>query len=926
MMMRFLYTAILYLSCMSTYAGVVRGIVRDSKTGEALVGATVSVKGETRNGTTSGLDGTFVLKTILANTVVVECNCVSYAKYSKELTVSTTGKNDIVIELTPSQLELQTVEVVATNKTTDYGALSLEKLSPNVVNIISARAMELSPDITVANVVQRVSGVSVERNSNGDGQYAILRGMDKRYNYTLVNGIKIPSPDNKNRFVPLDIFPAELLDRLEVTKSLTPEMEGDAIGGTVNMIMKDAPSHFKVTFNLATGYNSLFFNHDFLTYNTKDILKQSPYERYGAAYPAKFKDFPAAVVDLKNAKALPNLLGGFSVGNRFLNKKLGVILAASFQSTNRGNNSRYFSSQTASSDASNLPVLKDYQSRMYSNQQIRYGVHGKIDYLFSKNHKLQLYSAFIGLENNQVRDTKSINLEYGYRPSTNDYSVSYDTRFRQNSQTIFTNTLHGEHEFLNKMLILDWNAVYSKAENQTPDNSTVYTKSTVTGGVEGFISVADKGEVVRWEHNSDQDKAAYFKAVVAADKKLSVTTGAMYRTKSRSNFYNEYTFTPYDSDTKNTNLIKGINWNNYSQISFAVKNPFGSVGDPLNYDASENISAGFFQFKFENAKWKILAGLRLEHTIQGYNLLHAVDGVKNTGNQEYNDWLPGINLKYSPWLNHNFRLSYFRSINRPSFFEIVPYNVVNEDFTEKGNPDLKHTVADNFDARYEFFPKPTEQFMVGLFHKRIKDPIEYGMVSAGQGSFFMPDNFGSATNYGIELDAIKYFNAFGIKANYTYTKSQITTTKLLNYTDDSAGSSAKILTKNVNQTRPLYGQSPSVANLALLYKNSSLNFDVQVMGVFTGKRLYAISRYYENDMWEKESFQLDASLEKRWGTRWSFFAKSSNLLNSPMILYLKQKNPANDIVQQVEFTNGGTLVRKDYYGVQIQFGVRMKLD
>ena len=110
---------------------------------------------------------------------------------------------------------------------------------------MSAKAMELSPDITVANVIKRMSGVTVERNSSGEGQYAILRGMDKRYNYTLVNGIKIPSPDNKNRFVPLDIFPSEILDRIEVTKSLTADMEGDGIGGAVNLVMKDAPWRFQ---------------------------------------------------------------------------------------------------------------------------------------------------------------------------------------------------------------------------------------------------------------------------------------------------------------------------------------------------------------------------------------------------------------------------------------------------------------------------------------------------------------------------------------------------------------------------------------------------------------------------------------------------------------------------------------------------------
>jgi hypothetical protein len=113
-------------------------------------------------------------------------------------------------------------------------------------------------------------GVTIERNSNGDGQYAILRGMDKRYNYTLVNGVKIPSPDNKYRYVPLDIFPSDLLDRLEVYKTLTPAMEGDAIGGAVNMVMKDAPDRFTLSANISSGYNELFLQRNFMSFDHRE--------------------------------------------------------------------------------------------------------------------------------------------------------------------------------------------------------------------------------------------------------------------------------------------------------------------------------------------------------------------------------------------------------------------------------------------------------------------------------------------------------------------------------------------------------------------------------------------------------------------------------------------------------------------------------
>ncbi|OAV65157.1 Colicin I receptor precursor [Bacteroidales bacterium Barb6XT] len=254
-----------------------------------------------------------------------------------------------------------TIDEVVVNATairnTDNAARSLEKSSMTVINLVSAKAIELSPDLTVANVIQRVSGVTVERNNSDDGQYAILRGMDKRYNYTLVNGIKIPSPDNKNRFVPLDIFPVELLDRLEVTKALTADMEGDGIGGAINLMMKTAPSQRQITANLATGYNSLFLYRQLSSFDTQSIDKQSPYERQGEKYAAQPGDFLPSTIDWQSKKALPNLFAGFSYGNRVWEKRLGILLAFSYQNSDRGSNSLYFNNTTAQSDASNLPVL-----------------------------------------------------------------------------------------------------------------------------------------------------------------------------------------------------------------------------------------------------------------------------------------------------------------------------------------------------------------------------------------------------------------------------------------------------------------------------------------------------------------------------------------------------------------------------------------
>jgi outer membrane receptor for ferrienterochelin and colicin len=228
-----LYTGffcLLFLPVMAL-AGTIRGRITDARTGEPLVGATVYLRG-TGHSDQAKLDGTFIIRNVATGDYEVIGQIISYQSFNQHITL-TDAQPDQVLNLRLSDKNNSLNEVTIQGRRDPEGEVAarrVEQLAPSIVNVVSAQAIQVSPDITVANVLQRVSGVTLERSTNGDGRYAILRGMDKRYNYTLVNGIKIPSPDPYNRYVPLDIFPADLLQRLEVTKALTPSMEGDAIG------------------------------------------------------------------------------------------------------------------------------------------------------------------------------------------------------------------------------------------------------------------------------------------------------------------------------------------------------------------------------------------------------------------------------------------------------------------------------------------------------------------------------------------------------------------------------------------------------------------------------------------------------------------------------------------------------------------------
>ena len=784
---------------------------------------------------------------------------------------------------------LEGITVVATNPgRTEAGARNIERQSMNVVNVMSAKAIELSPDITVANVIQRMSGVTVERNSSGEGQYAILRGMDKRYNYTLVNGVKIPSPDNKNRFVPLDIFPSEMLDRLEVTKSLTANMEGDGIGGAVNLIMKDAPSERQFTANLSTGYNAMYFDRDFQSFNRGSIMKQSPYEAKGMPEDDRVSmdDFSNGNMHMKWNKPLPDLTAGLSYGDRFFGDKLGVMLAGSFLNTYRGKECQLYYQPGTSHNG--------IEYRNYSSQQTRIGAHVKLDYHINEKHKLTWYNGYMDMQEAEVRDGKD--------------DKEGAVRMKWNHQYILNSTLKGEHAFFDdNVLRLNWAAVLSKAYSETPDNTEVYLQGTHLQNTDSAIR--------RWEHNSDKDKAGYidlmYKLKLDNGSVFDFSVGGMYRDKKRDSFFNEYTF---DSATGSKDpQYQGEDWNNYDELQLSVRK-YGNISDPLNYDATEKIGAGYGMAQYTYGHWEFIAGVRVEHTNQGYVLKYPTENEDPEGCQKYTDVLPSIHVKYGVHKNANLRVSYARSINRPSFFEIVPYSIINEDYKEKGNPDLKHTVADNIDLRYEFFPKSSEQFMVGAFYKRLKNPIEYGLLNEGQDTYYKPMNFGNATNLGLEVDVMKYFNWFGVKANYTYTHSRITTDKRI-----MEGSEVK----SVSQTRPLFGQAAHVANLSLLFKSTKYGWEGQLSGSYTGKRLSDISNWYDDDIWEDGYMQLDASVEKNFKNGISLFAKASNLLNTPLLRYI-QKGPHTESVDS-ERTHGNVIERKEWHGQSIMLGVRYKL-
>jgi hypothetical protein len=924
---------IVFISCIcflfflsEAVAGSIKGQVND-ETGEPAIGVIVSMD-NTSFFTVTGLDGSFILKSIPAGNYTLKISLVSYQVLKKQITVDDSTELKLKFSLMPVANTLHEAVIVGINSgATDEGARNLEKNSDNIVNILSGKTIQLMPDVTVANVLRRVSGVVVSRGDNGEGRYPVIRGMDKRYNYTLVNGIKIPSPDNKNRYVPMDVFPSEILQRLEVIKALRPDMEGDAIGGVMNLVMKDAPDHFIISSQAAIGYSQLAFNQPFTTFDHAAVQLKSPAEKYGADYQASYSDFSKANLDFKKVNTNPDGQFNLTLGNRFFKDKLGLIASLSWQSTNRMSKETFFepTPQPNPTPAGNEPAFSDFQIRNYSIHDDRVGFNTKIDYKINPNHKISFYTVLMDLNSYESRITTDSSLSGRSKPGTG--AVEFWDRSKTTLQNIYNSTLQGQHSFWDHLFI-NWSAVYSKATQQTPDQAQLIIGETAYIDPNTGKSKATTPVLISldrfWQHNSDQDQAAYLNLhykFKLGSQAFDIGTGGMYRHKIRSNYYNSYT--GLDTPTPN------IPYTNIYNAPFMFIQGNGAEGSQLNepniYNAIENIGAGYLEAKWTSPiRWEILAGVRTESTMQSYDQPTVpITSVGKSGTVSYYDILPSAHIKYKLTDKQFIHASYFASISRPGFFEIVPYVFPGEYYTEIGNYNLKHVQADNVDLRYELFPGGSNQLLVGAFYKNIQNPIEYVYLRSGDQSYLQPQNLGTATNVGAELVFTKYFNRFGFSANYTYTHSDILTSVKVYYTD--ANGNATIRYDNVH--RPLQGQAENIGNLSALYKDTKNGIDLQLAAVYTGRFISYLSPYEGLDYWQRGSVILDFSGQKRISKHLSIYAKCNNLLNTPNYIELVHSNPYTEGVRKIpdQTDESRIVVDKKYFGQTYLIGVRFQL-
>ncbi len=887
---------ILFLLTLSASGATIRGRITDSETHKPIQGAVITII-ESNITAVADAGGYFVLEEIKPGTYTIVGSCMGYKTSDPKSFTLTEDTKSLTVDLTLNTSVIQINEVVvqaSQNKETNSSARHDERISPNVVNIISAKTIETLPDLNAANVLQRVSGVSMMKNSSGNNTQLVIRGMSPRYNSTLVNGTIVPSTSGSTRAVPMDIFPSVFIGRIEVTKALTPDMEASGLGGLANLVMKNAPDTAILSIDLGTGYNQYLFDHKFSTFDHKVVNIKAPSQIHGPEYITSPADFPTENLVLKKEQAPPDLNMSISYGNRFLNKKLGLLVSGTYQNNYRAS-LNYYLGTALNPSTNNLDTISWNNVELY-NQISRKGIVVRLDYIFNEKNQISFSNNFFNLDeirSRHERDTTS---------DINKGRLYFGDFTNMDKSSLENAVLNGRHT-LSEKLILDWTLSYSAAGSQSPDYVSVNYNQVIHPSVQpeylNYSNAVDR----QWQWNNQDEVSAYinvnYKPIISGHL-YEFKFGGMDRYKNLLNNENDYRkdFTttsgyPYP-DVITIFRENLLTWLNDQQLMG------DAVYNPANFTAHENIGAAYAMGKTAYGKLQILTGLRVETTSMSnmHNGLDHGQKVQLSASQQYIDFLPSLHLNYQVNDKQNIRFSVYRALNRPNISETVPYTSRSANGNSSGNPDLKRTTGTCFDARYELYLSHEEVLSAGIFYKYLKNPIEEQVNGNNDRSVTNADK---CTNYGLELVAIKYFGNFGINGNYTFTKSNINQPKNWNIPEANNGLGETVTRM---EERPLAGQSPNLINVGLIYRNTRIGFIGQLTYTMQGKNLVNISSNYGLDGYQLAYNDLGMSLEKKVVKRFYFYLKGSNLLNESLQFQTRNGINTRTLTSQRSFLIG----------------------
>jgi TonB-dependent receptor len=777
-------------------------------------------------------------------------------------------------------------------------AYNQQKNSENIKSIVSADLIGRFPDVNVAESLQRVSGISIQRD-NGEGSVVQIRGTPLNYTTIAVNGEQISSTgESGERSESLDLISADQLAAMEITKAITPDMDGDATGGAINLVTpmaKSSTARFKGT--IGSGYN-----------------------------------------DLYNAG-----IGTFKLGydQRFLNNKLGVLVGGSHYTTVNGEE-RIETTYGLSTVSSKPLEIIDFSIRPLQNTRSRTTVTSTIDYKFSETSKIYFNFLYSNLTDESVRNRLRIRPRSGtytdeFTASGNNVEARRDVNDRTIAKNNYTLNFGGKHDLKALNAVLDYELFYTTSERELQSRRHSFRQRNFTLKVDrsnpdfpifsspnANFNDYSKYNFLSYEQdlpirNSGKNLVYKFnitKPLKIGDNNAEIKFGAKLRDQTNerrrsTNVYDQLTGV-YDLSQVVGTLENNL-FNKTYQIGFSPN--FGAAqkyyndnssnfvlneaqtrgqSDSYYFDANERIFGSYLQGKIQLNKLMVLAGIRLENTRVKYDAFRvdrlpsglwkssvAVDGKNN-----FDFLLPMLHLKYELRENQNLRFSATKTYSRPNFDALVPnqdVNVFNLTLT-RGNPQLVPAKAVNIDLMYEAYFKNSGVFSAGFFYKNIEDFIftQQSVISTGEFAGFSettPINGDVAKLLGFEMNFSKnlsflpgVLSGLGTFLNYTYTQSESTVAER----------------KNVR----FPGQANHIWNAALTFDRKK--FSSRASLNYNGSFITSISSDPRFDFYAADRYQLDVNASYKFSKKITVFTEFVNLTNSKRIEYqLNRSNPAN---------------------------------
>lgn len=922
---------LLFFSCVLSIAamakGTIRGYVIDEK-GEPLMSAIVHVKG-TNTGTVTDLDGEFTLS-VESGTHSLEIKCMGCQPISID---GVNVKDDEVsvlknIQLVTSGNELEGVVITAEAIRTNESALiAMKRRSTSIMDGISSEQMQLVGDGTAIEASKRVTGVSIE-----DGKYIYVRGLGDRYTRTTLNGIQIPGLDPDKNSLQMDIFPTNLIDNIIAHKNFSAELPADFTGGLVNIETKAFPEKKILAVSVGTSYNpQMNLNSNYIKYNggKTDFLG--------------FDDGSRALPAGTDPVNIPTPLNGASKEevNQFVksfNPQLGVSKAtspldysASITSGNqiqlkgdKKNSLGYILSLSYKRD------YKYYDDVTYSEYQ-RYNEsnENQLRYATIQKGELGEESALVGglagiaykTQNSKYRLT-ALRLQSGTSKAgrfniDNDGQavgqsgyIAQSENLEYNQRSLTNVLLAGDHSLGNNKWKVDWKLSPTWSTSDDPDiRKTAFTVTNPDNPT--FLAGAGGNPSRIWRYLDELNATAKVDVVrnyKILDRDAIFKFGGSHTYKQR-----DYEILFFDiqflgsqswSSAEVSQVLNPVNLypNKPNSIYYQSGN---RELNPNAYTSNVNNTALYISNEMSLLpKLKSVLGLRAENYVQKYTGADQKYSAGDTVNGVYLDndevlsalnFFPSVNLIYALKEKQNLRLTYGRTIARPSFKELsfaqildpITNRIFNGSMFTYNDWDgkLTSTLINNIDLRWEMFMERSELLSVSTFYKSFDNAIELVRIPAQQTSTeFQARNVGDGQLYGLEFELRKELGFVSQSlsrmlfiGNVTLVKSQIQMTDL----EFNSRKGYEKEGQNITNTRDMAGQSPYVINMGLSYSNPKVGLNTGLFYNVKGPTLYIVGIGLYPDVYSQPFHSLNFSFNKSIGKsgKTTIDFKVANLLN-----------------------------------------------